>query len=521
MPAPRRHRLPHLGLRLMGLMILDALVSVWVSLLFGDGYWPLAAMVIIITVGINYVVLKADAFPLRWISPGLAFMLLLSVYPIIYTVYISFTNFGTGHLLPKKQTIEVLEQRQFLPESGATYKYTIFRAGENQFALWLQPESGAGFLALPEGVTAAPQIGPLDENGVPTSVEGYTPLTRAQVVQALSALKDATFSANGKTAQLTSSLGVAAELEQRYVYVPATDSMLDRKTNTIYQADARNGFFVSEAGDFLIPGYQVNIGLSNYARFFTDPSFRGPLLLVFVWTFVFALVSVFLAFSLGLLIAIAFGRNMPGSKLIKGLLIIPFAVPNVITILVWRGMLNPLSGVISTTLADIFNQPVGWPPVFSDPFTVKVALILVNVWLAYPYFMLVSSGALQAIPTDMYEAASIFGANSWQQFRHLTLPMLLIAVGPLLIGSFIANFNSLNVVYLFNQGGPPMVGTATPAGHSDILISYVYRLAFAGGGGQDFGYASAISTIIFVILAFITLFQFRTMRTLEKVGENV
>jgi ABC-type sugar transport system permease subunit len=145
----------------------------------------------------------------------------------------------------------------------------------------------------------------------------------------------------------------------------------------------------------------------------------------------------------------------------------------------------------------------------------------VNVWLAYPYFMLVSSGALQAIPTDMYEAASIFGANSWQQFRYLTLPMLLIAVGPLLIGSFIANFNSLNVVYLFNQGGPPMVGTATPAGHSDILISYVYRLAFGGGGGQDFGYASAISMIIFVILAFITLFQFRTMRTLEKVGENV
>lgn len=518
---PRARRLPNLGVRLLGLMALDALVSVWVWLLFGDGYWQLAAMVILITAGINYVVLKADAFPLRWISPGLAFMLLLSVYPIIYTIYISFTNFGTGHLLPKPQAIQVLEQRQFLPDTGKTYQYTLFRAGENNFALWLQPESGPGFLALPQGVSAAPQVGALDAKGVPTSIAGYAQLTRPQVVQALSALQDTTFAGNGKSAQLTSRLGVAAELEPRYQFDAGADAMLDRKTNTRYVADNRNGFFTSQTGETIVPGYQVNVGVRNFQRFFADPSFRGPLFLVFIWTFMFALVSVFLAFALGLLIAIAFGRDMPGAKIIKGLLIIPFAVPNVITILVWRGMLNPLDGVISTTLARIFNQPAGWPPVFADALWVKVALIVINVWLAYPYFMLVSSGALQAIPSDMYEAASIFGANGWQQFRYLTLPMLLIAVGPLLIGSFIANFNSLNVVYLFNQGGPPMVGTSTPAGHSDILISYVYRLAFAGGGGQDFGYASAISMVIFIILAVITLFQFRTMRTLEKVGENV
>ena len=169
--------------------------------------------------------------------------------------------------------------------------------------------------------------------------------------------------------------------------------------------------------------------------------------------------------------------------------------PAVITLLVWRGILNPLAGVIPNMLQSIFNQPVGWPPFFSDPYWVKVALIAINVWLAYPYFMLISSGALQAIPTDMYEAAEIDGANVWQQFRNLTLPMLLVGVGPLLIASFTANFNSFNVIYLFNQGGPPMVGTATPAGHSDILLSYVYRLAFAAGTAQQFGYASAIALV--------------------------
>ncbi|MCA9924376.1 MAG: ABC transporter permease subunit, partial [Anaerolineales bacterium] len=118
-------------------------------------------------------------------------------------------------------------------------------------------------------------------------------------------------------------------------------------------------------------------------------------------------------------------------------------------------------------------------------------------------------------------AAEIDGANAWQQFRYLTLPLLLVGVGPLLIGSFIANFNSFNTIYLFNDGGPPIAGAATPAGHSDILISYVYRLAFGGGGGQDFGYAAAISMIIFVILLLFTLLQFRYMRIWEGVGENV
>jgi ABC-type sugar transport system permease subunit len=135
--------------------------------------------------------------------------------------------------------------------------------------------------------------------------------------------------------------------------------------------------------------------------------------------------------------------------------------------------------------------------------------------------MLINSGALQAIPQDMYEAADIDGANAWQKFWNLTLPLLLVGVGPLLLGSFTVNFNSFNVIFLFNDGGPPMVGTSTPAGHSDILISYVYRLAFGAGRGQDFGYASAITIIIFTVLVLVTLIQYRYMRIWEEVGENV
>lgn len=507
--------------KLLALMIFDAFSIFFIYLLLSDGYWPFAAVVAAVTILINFVFLREDAYPLRWMSPGLAFMILISAYPIVFTIYIAFTNFGTGNLLPKVQAIEVLEQRQFLPETGITYSYSLFQDAETgEFALWLQTEEG-GSWALPEGSTSElPTADTLNDEGVPENVPGYETVARAQLLRALSDLDGVNFGVPPNVVRITG-INSAAELEQRFMYDEEQDAILDRQTETLYVADEDAGEFVSASGEALIPGYQVTVGLTNFQRFITNPSFRGPLLLIFAWTTAFAFLSVFLSFSLGLLIAIAFGRQMPFQRIIKSLLIIPWAVPQVITVLIWKGLWNPLNGVISNTLADIFNQSVGWPPVYSDPTWVKIALIIINVWLAYPYFMLVNSGALQAIPQDMFEAADIDGANGWQKFRSLTLPMLLVGVGPLLLSSFTVNFNSFNVIFLFNSGGPPMVGTSTPAGHSDILISYVYRLAFGTGGGQDFGYASAITIIIFFLMVIVTLIQFRYMRVWEEVGENV
>jgi ABC-type sugar transport system permease subunit len=113
------------------------------------------------------------------------------------------------------------------------------------------------------------------------------------------------------------------------------------------------------------------------------------------------------------------------------------------------------------------------------------------------------------------------GANSWQCFWKITMPLLLMSVGPLLISSFAMNFNNFTVIYLYNSGGPPIPGTSTPAGYTDILISYTYRLAFASGRGSDYGYASAITIIIFIVVAAITLFNFRFTRVWEEVSENV
>jgi ABC-type sugar transport system permease subunit len=181
-------------------------------------------------------------------------------------------------------------------------------------------------------------------------------------------------------------------------------------------------------------------------------------------------------------------------------------------------MLNPELGIVNRTLESL----VGWaPPWFTDPFWAKAAILLVNLWLGFPYFMLICSGALQAIPLDAYDAAEVDGANAWHRFWSITLPLLLVAVGPLLVASFMFNFNNFNVIFLFIEGGPPIAGASTEAGHTDILISYVYNLAFAGGRGAQYGLAAAITMIIFLIVAAVTLFQFRFTRMWEEVGENV
>ena len=311
-PNSRRERPTTAGgtaLRLLGLFIFDAFSLFFIYLLLSDGYWPLASIIGVITVLINYIFLAPGAYPMRWMSPGLAFMLLISVYPILYTVYISFTNYGAANLLPKVQAIEVLEQRTFLPETGATLEYTVFQNDTTgEYALWLIGPDGNSFFATIGDELDADAIGagPLDADGIPTAIPGWTRLTRAQTVRNITAISQTTFGREETAVSLTGRLGQAAQLQQRFVYDAERDAMIDRRDNVVYFANNETGFFTAEDGSRLSPGYQVVIGLKNYQRFLTDPTFREPLVRIFIWNVTFALLSVLLSFSLGLMIAIVF-----------------------------------------------------------------------------------------------------------------------------------------------------------------------------------------------------------------------
>jgi maltose/maltodextrin transport system permease protein len=142
-------------------------------------------------------------------------------------------------------------------------------------------------------------------------------------------------------------------------------------------------------------------------------------------------------------------------------------------------------------------------------------LVTVNTWLGFPYMMVVCMGLIKSIPSDLYEASAILGAGPVSNFRHITMPLIVKPLTPLLISSFAFNFNNFVLIALLTGGRPDYLDTPVPAGTTDILVSYTFRIAFADSG-QHFGLAAAISTVIFTIVAAITLLQMRFTRVAEQ-----
>ncbi len=505
------------------LILADAAIGWFLSQLISNGFYPFSIAIFIIAVAVNIILLVKKLFPLRWAVTGLVLMGLFTIYPILFTVWVSFTNYGEGHLVTKQQAMDQILARKYLPEEGAAYEYTAFKSADGDFALWLINPDGDGFLAKPGEPLSQLQegeagVGTINADGIPESIEGYKKLS---IFEALADqnLPEIQFGTADEAIQIRKEKpGEAAQLVPKYEYDPDMDVVVDLETGVVYQN--LRGDFVSSSGQELKPGFSATIGLTNFKRFFTSPALRGPLLRIVTWNFSFAILSLLLNFALGLFIAVLYNEpGFPLKKLIQTLLIIPYTIPALLTILVWRGMLNPEVGVISETLKALFGWAPRW---FSDQWWAKVAILLINLWLSYPYFMLVCSGSLQSISHDYYDAAEVDGASGWQRFWHITMPLLLVAVGPLLISSFVFNFNNFNLIYIFNGGNPPIAGSPTPAGHTDILISYVYNLAYAGQeGGMDYGFAAAITIVIFFIVGTITLLQFRFTGMWEEVSENV
>ena len=522
--APSKFTIPPLIqiiFRMLGLVLIDAFALWFLYTLASDGVWLLFGVLLLITIGLNFIFLSNKMTPIRWLSPGLALMILMVLYPLVFTVYTAFTNYSDGHLLTKQQCINLLEKQVYLPAGTQTYRWTAFRSSSAEYILWLTTDDGSSYLVQTEkdpldGNQPISGVGALDEEGIPISIEGYQRLSRGDTIRYISELDNLEFGKSPNTFKIKS-MDVVAQFQQKYTYHNNSDTFVDNETGIIYKP--LNGTFTAMDGSTLTPGFQITIGWDNFHKLIASPALSGPLVTIFIWTLVFAVLSVVLTFGAGLFLAVLFDKiNLYKKKILRSVLIIPYTIPGFISILIWVGLFNTHLGIIPLTLENWF----GWSPAwFSDPFWAKVGILIVNLWLGYPYMMLISSGALQSIPHEILEAAKVDGANSWQCFWEITMPLLLMMVGPLLISSFAMNFNNFTVIYLYNSGGPPIPGTSTPAGYTDILISYTYRLAFASGRGSDYGYASAITIIIFIVIATITLFNFRFTRVLEEVSENV
>ncbi|MBA3382523.1 MAG: ABC transporter permease subunit, partial [Actinobacteria bacterium] len=299
------------------------------------------------------------------------------------------------------------------------------------------------------------------------------------------------------------------ELAPTLAYDPRADTFTRIENGAVFR-DNGLGSFVTEAREELEPGWRTGVGFRNFRAVLSDPLIREPFIRVFIWTFLFAAAIVLVSFAIGLFLAIVLDKpTLRFRRIYQVLLVVPYALPSFLAVLVWGGLLNDDFGVINSLL----HTNIPW---LFDELWAKVSVIAVSVWLTVPYFLLVSLGSLQSIPAELTEAARVDGAGPWGVFRKVTLPMLMIVVAPLMIASFALNFNNFVNIYLLTGGGPPSEDQSI-AGATDILITYTYKLAFEAGKGNDFGLASAVSIFIFLIVATISALAFWRTKSLENV----
>ena len=243
------------------------------------------------------------------------------------------------------------------------------------------------------------------------------------------------------------------------------------------------------------------IGFYHYLKVFGDSQFYSVLIKTVIWT----LINILFHVSLGIFLAILINRTLPAKPIIRTLLIIPWAVPQYIAALSWRGMFNQEYGAINLALTKYFNIPaIEW---LSQPFEAFAACILTNIWLGFPFMMVIALGGLQSIPNELYEAAKVDGANRWQQFKNITLPMLKPVMIPAVVLGTVWTFNNINVMWLVSNGGEP-------SNQTHILVSFVYKAAF---NLYRYGYAAALSMVIFLILFVSVVYFLRRTRATEGV----
>ncbi|NUU15665.1 ABC transporter permease subunit [Cellulomonas humilata] len=498
--------------KLVLIALVDALGVYGILTALAVESWGIVAFLALALVVVNWAYFSRRAIPAKYLIPGLLFLLVYQLFVMVYTGYVAFTNYGDGHNSTKSDAIESIAiQTETRVEGSPTLPVTVVRSGDELgFAIVQDGEVEVG--------TAEEPFAPIDGASVDgdraTAVPGWEVLGFAGIAEdqeAITALRVplSDDSADGSVRTQDGSTGYV--YQPTLVYDPETDTFTDTATGETY-TPSDTGNFVSEDGDRLTPGWRVGVGFENFTRVFNDPRLTGPFLQITAWTFVFAALSVVTTFALGLFLAIVFNDpRVRGRKIYRSLLILPYAFPGFLSALVWKGMLNPSFGYINEVLLGGANIP--W---LTDPWLAKVSILMVNLWLGFPYMFLVCTGALQSIPEDTIEAARIDGAGKLRILRSMTLPLLMISVAPLLISSFAFNFNNFTLIYMLTGGGPNFVGTPVVVGHTDILISMVYSVAFESGTKQ-YGLASALSILIFVVVGLITWLGFRRTRTLEEI----
>ncbi|MCJ7840278.1 ABC transporter permease subunit [Lederbergia sp. NSJ-179] len=267
------------------------------------------------------------------------------------------------------------------------------------------------------------------------------------------------------------------------------------------------------APNHLPPKHLVDwVGLGTFVKLFQMKTWSTTFYGVFGWTVVWAILATITTFFIGLIFAVLISqKNIKLKKLWRSIFILPWAIPQFVSILIMRNIFNGQFGPINRTLMDlgIIHTAIPW---LSDPLLAKITLVVVNMWFGFPFWMVLMSGVMTNIDKELYEAAEVDGASSMQKFWKITMPLIMFSTAPLAIMQFAGNFNNFNLIYLMTQGGPVNTNY-TYAGSTDILISWIYKLTL---DNNQFAVASAVSILIFIVIATFSIINFRNTRAFKE-----
>ncbi|WIT10527.1 maltose ABC transporter permease MalF [Paucibacter sediminis] len=502
-----------------GAAMLAALYLVFMIHSAGQTLWAVGALMLF-SAGF-YVYVSNAGFAYRYLFPGLAGMLVFIAFPLLYTAQIGFTNYSSAHLLSQERVREYLLDQHEAIESqvqaftlhadGPEFRLVLRGGDEGTAAKWVSP---------PLALRAAKA--PLKVEMLPAAAEHLplrAPLQEALPLRELIRHRDA-------LKQLQLVLPAAAGLAElhylglrefgpikRHWQANADGSLTRTSDGQVYKPNLDTGYYENSKGEAMQPGFKVLVGWQNYTRMVLDAEFRGPFLKIFGWTVMFSLATVACATAIGMFLAVMLNwEDLKYRTTYRTLLFLPYAVPGFISILVFKGLFNQNFGEINAILDALIGVKPAW---FADPLLAKIMLLIVNVWLGYPYIMILCTGLLKAIPSDLYEASAIVGAGPLTNFFKITAPLVIKPLAPLLVSAFAFNFNNFVLIALLTDGRPDFLSTKIPAGQTDILVSYTYRIAFKDSG-SDFGLAAAISTLIFFLVAAMSLINLRLMRKTQQ-----
>jgi arabinogalactan oligomer/maltooligosaccharide transport system permease protein len=373
---------PGWWIRLFGLGVLDSIVVALIPSLISRGATVALASIVIGAALLNYVFLSARAMPFRWLAPGMVFLALMMLWPIFFTVWVALTNWSTGHALTKDQAIErltsggnyLLDTEQSKVVDLYLYRDPSQVSAANPLAglkLLARDDAGDVFYGTPRlSSAAAPEepvldcctpggdpaaelaaLGAIDEDGdgIPESIGPYQKLRLGDIASVSSILDQMVLDVpnRGQVRVRTFSSGVLAE--NRFTYDAATDTLTDHSNGQV--CTPQNAYFVCADGTRLEPGWREFQGFANFTKILGDERVRTPFLRIFVWNVIFASSVVLLQLALGLGLALTFeDRRLKGRGLYRSLLLVPWAAPGFIVILVWRGLLNPTYGPVNHQL---------------------------------------------------------------------------------------------------------------------------------------------------------------------------